>query len=92
MQELTSHPHPAMATHSNPAQREQARMPVSQLLPGKGLTVYFPSFCLRVWFPINLHLGTDCNPPLWVTDGPWHTLNYGKVLRTKKVAWTITKV
>ena len=58
------------------AQREQAKMPNSQFLPERGLTTHFPSYCLRVWFPTNLHLGAKCNPPLWDTDGSRHTISY----------------
>lgn len=39
-----------------------------QFFHGGYLATYFPSCCLRVWLPNSLHLGADCDPPLWYTD------------------------
>lgn len=44
----------------NSAKREQAKMPISQVLSGRDLTVYLPSCCLRFWLLIN---------PLWELTG-----------------------
>lgn len=47
--------------------------------------VYFISCCLRVLLLISLHVGADCNTPLWDTNSFWHTYNYLEPLRTKIV-------
>lgn len=65
---------------------------LSKFVPGRGLTTFFPSCCLRVQLLIGLHLGTDYDSPLWDSDGSWHILNYLGSLRTEKTAWKITKV
>lgn len=44
------------------AQREQAKTPISQFLPGRGMTIYFYSYCLGVQLLISLHLSADCTP------------------------------
>lgn len=48
--------------HPNSVQKEQRRMPVSQSLPGRDLTTYFLSYCLRFQLLNNLHRGADCDP------------------------------
>ena len=64
---------------------------LSQFLPGRVLTTYFPNCHLRAQLLISLNLHADCDSPLWDTEGSWHTNNW-EPLRTKKVAWTITRV
>lgn len=49
------------------------------------------SCCLRVLLLISLHLGADCNPPFWDTDGSWHTLHYWQPLKTKTMPYTSAK-
>lgn len=55
----------SVAMYLHPTQREQEKKPISQFLPRRALTIYFPSCCLGVQLPVSLHLGADCNPPLW---------------------------
>lgn len=43
-------------------------MPITQFLPGRGLTTYFPSCCLGAQLPISLHLGAKPDPPFWDND------------------------
>lgn len=56
-------PHPPSYTQEPREERasKTAHLPVS---PGKALTTYFFSCCLKVHLSIDLHLGADCNPPL----------------------------
>lgn len=59
-----------MAIHLGLAQREQAKMPIFQLFfPGRSLTTYFLSCCMRVWLLISLHLVANCDPPVWNIGG-----------------------
>lgn len=64
-------------------------MPISQFIPGKGLTTYFPIFYLRIQFPIIL---------VWNMILPLETLITLGMLPTtgplgmKKEAWAITQV
>ena len=44
-------------------QREQAKISISQVLPGKDLTAYFPSYCLKVQLLTGL-----CVDAIW--DSP----------------------
>ena len=81
-----------MAIHRGPAQKEQAKTRISQLLSGSNLTIYFSSCCLRVWHLISLHWGADWDPSLRNTGRSWLTPKYGEPRRTKDVARTITKV
>ena len=69
-----------MAIHLGLVPREKAKMPISQLLPGRPLTALFPSCCTRVWLLISLPLGADHNPLLRDADESWHTFNYCKPL------------
>lgn len=48
-----------VAVPSDTVQWQKTEILVSQIFPGKGLTVYFPSCCLRVQLLISLHLGVD---------------------------------
>lgn len=52
-----------------PAQREQAKTPISQGLPEKGSTTQFCCWNLRVQFIISLYLDADCDPQLWDIAG-----------------------
>lgn len=60
-------------------------MPIFCFFLGRNMqsTANMPSCCLRVLLLISLHLGAECNIPLWDTDGSWHTLNYRQLLKTK---------
>lgn len=62
--------HPSSVINLGSVQRNQAKVPISQLLPERGLTAYFPGYCFRVWFPISLYLGADYNPLF----GHWQVL------------------
>lgn len=45
------------------------KMPISQFLHGGGLTMYFPSGCLRTQLLIILQLGTSDDHLLWDSSG-----------------------
>lgn len=55
---------------------ETSKKACLQFPPGRALTIYFPSCCLRVQLPIRLYVSSEGEPPLWDTDRSWHTLNY----------------
>jgi len=76
---------PFMALPPGLSTEEKAKTPISQFIPGRVLTIYFPNYHLRAQLLTSLHLGADCAPPLWDTDGSWHTFNYQEPRRTKKV-------
>ena len=68
-----------------------------------GFTDDFPSKRLNCIFSQQLpegpvsnqsvsRLQTDCNPPLWDTDGSCHTIIYWELIKTKKVPWKVTKI
>lgn len=80
-----------MAIHLGSVQRKQTKMPIFQLLPGRGLTRHFLSCCLKIQLATSLHLAAECNLPLGEIGGCWHILNYREPLRTKSVAWKIIK-
>ena len=42
---------------------------ISQFLPGRGMTAYFHSCCLRVWLPISLHLRLNVILPFGILKG-----------------------
>ena len=44
-------------------QREPAKLPISQALPGKGSSVYFKNYCLRATFLIQQAVGAGCSLP-----------------------------
>ena len=71
----TYKPSPWLSSQDS-GERAQATMPISQYFSGRGLSAYFKGYCLRVWLLISLHLYADWDPPLWDTDGFWHTLSY----------------
>lgn len=73
-------------------QREWTETPSFQPFRERGVLAYFKSYCLSIWFPINLHLDAGWNPLLWYTDRFVRSLNYWEPLRTKKSTWTISKV
>lgn len=63
----------SMAIRLGLTRRKQEKMLISQLLPGKDLTTYIPSCCLRVQLRINLHLVADYSLPfgtLTVSEHP----------------------
>lgn len=62
---------------------KHAHLPIS---PGRALTTFIPTCCLRIQLLISLLLGADSNSPLWDTSRSWHTLNYWGPQRTKMVA------
>lgn len=55
---------------------EKAKTPISQFIPGRVLTIYFPNYHLRAQLLTSLHLGADCDVHFWNTDESWHSLNY----------------
>lgn len=53
--------------HLGKVQRQQAKIPISQFLPGWNKRAYFP--CQRDWLLINVHLSANYNPPLGTLRG-----------------------
>lgn len=63
---------------------EKSKSPISQFIPGRVLTIYFPNYHLRAQLLTSLHLGADCAPPSGTLMG-LGTPSTTKTRRTKKV-------